>query len=85
MCLGKPGRFTLVLFTDLVSVSEQRVFAVGNTGMREAAAPEQGVSEFLCKRFGFQFAEIRSLNSMVKRVSAAFQSRMGMAHFWLML
>ena len=44
-----------------------------------------GVSEFLCKRFGLQLTEIRSPNSMVKRVSAAFQSRMGMLHFWLML
>ncbi len=44
-----------------------------------------GVSEFLCNRFGLQLTEMRSPNSMVKRVSAAFQSRMGMVHFWLML
>ena len=47
--------------------------------------PEGGVSEFLCKRFGLQLIEMRSPNSMVKRVSAAFQSRIGMLHFWLML
>jgi len=45
----------------------------------------RGVSEFLCKRVGHQLMEMRSPNWMVKRVSAAFQSRMGMVHFWLML
>lgn len=68
-------------------------------GIYEAGTPEEamrryeawyraistGVSEFLCKRFGLQWMEMRSPNSMVKRVSAAFQSRMGMLHFWLML
>ena len=44
-----------------------------------------GVSEFLCKRVGLQLTEMRSPNSMVKRVRAAFQSRMGRVHFWLML
>lgn len=43
------------------------------------------VSEFLCKRFGLQLTEMRSPNSMVNRVRAAFQSLMGMLHFWLML
>lgn len=44
-----------------------------------------GVSEFLCKRDGLQLTQIRSPNSMVNRFSAAFQSRIGMLHFWLML
>ena len=44
-----------------------------------------GVSEFLCKRFGLQWLEMRSPNWMVNRVKAAFQSRMGIVHFWLML
>ena len=45
----------------------------------------RGVSEFLCKRDGLQLTQIRSPNSMVNRFSAAFQSRIGMLHFWLML
>jgi high-affinity iron transporter len=53
--------------------------------VRLTEAELAGVSEFLCKRFGLQLIEMRSPNSMVKRVSAAFQSRMGMLHFWLML
>ena len=44
-----------------------------------------GVSEFLCKRDGLQLTQIRSPNSMVNRFSAAFQSRIGILHFWLML
>ena len=46
---------------------------------------KRGVSEFLCKRDGLQLTQIRSPNSMVNRFSAAFQSRIGMLHFWLML
>ena len=43
------------------------------------------VSEFLCKRFGRQFAESPSPNSIVNRFRAAFQSRMGIVHLRLML
>jgi hypothetical protein len=42
---------------------------------------DPGVSGILCKRGGHQILERRSPNSMVNRVSAAFQSRMGMDHF----
>ena len=44
-----------------------------------------GVSGILCKRGGHQISEMRSPNSMVNRVRAAFQSRMGIDHFRLML
>ena len=44
-----------------------------------------GVSGILCKRGGHQISERRSPNSMVNRVSAAFQSWMGIDHFRLML
>ena len=52
----------------------------------ELGTPQKkGVSEFLCKR-GFGYSRgMRSSNWMVKRFSAAFQSRIGMVHFWLML
>ena len=61
------------------------ILYVLHTGIPWEYLPVVGVSEFLCKRFGLQWMEMRSPNSMVKRVSAAFQSRMGMVHFWLML
>lgn len=41
----------------------------------------EGVSGILCKRGGHQISEMRSPNSMVNLVSAAFQSRMGSDHF----
>lgn len=43
-----------------------------------------GLSDILCKRGFVHSGGSRSSNWMVNRVSAAFQSRIGMVHFWLM-
>lgn len=78
------AQFTDVVFPVMVILKSD----TGQCKVRlsfEVVALPAGVSEFLCKRFGLQLIEMRSPNSMVKRVSAAFQSRMGMLHFWLIL
>lgn len=46
---------------------------------------EMGLSGFLCKRGFIHSGGSRSSNWMVNLVSAAFQSRIGIVHFWLML
>ncbi|MDE1556410.1 hypothetical protein PV794_13815, partial [Comamonas aquatica] len=65
----------------VISVISGLCIAWLSKSLRHPRTSNPGVSEFLCKRFGLQLTEMRSPNSMVKRVSAAFQSRMGMVHF----
>lgn len=62
----------------------ERVHGPHRMGSLAAAAKllrDKGVSRFLCKRRVGQWLDIRSSNWRVKRVSAAFQSRIGIVHF----
>lgn len=70
------GRFIVIDGKQrLVSISE---FLDGSYKLKG------GLSDILCKRGFVHSGGSRSSNWMVNRVSAAFQSRIGMVHFWLM-
>ena len=72
-------------FSDWAEALEEQKQVDGTPAALDSEQGGPGVSEFLCKRDGLQLTQIRSPNSMVNRFSAAFQSRIGMLHFWLML